>query len=120
MQVYQWTGANRNVQYVSGNITELALGGGPAEDDEGPSDVVIKGAIDNGSQDWGFALALNEDLSRGTSSYSTTFGNPSFGDVFEIANAEVWTLSPVEDLDQAVHLELTRQFVFDHGNFLEQ
>jgi len=49
-----------------------------------------------------------------------TFDNPSlFGDAFEVANVEVWTLSPTEDLEQATNIELSRQFVFDHGNFLD-
>ena len=121
VEVFPWTGTNHNVQYISREATTLALGGGPSEKD---GDANINAAVnDNGIADtksWGFALALNEDLSRGTSGHSTTFDNPSlFGDVFEVANVEVWTLSPTEDLEQATNIELSRQFVFDHGNFLE-
>mgnify|MGYP003529795011 CR=1 FL=1 len=105
------------MQYVSSDATLLALGGGPAEDDHG--DTKSNGAVDD-DKDSMFALTLNEDLSRGTSNYSTTFDNPSFGTDFQVANIEVWTLSPVEDLEQAVIIELSRQFVFDHGNFAEQ
>jgi len=121
VEVFPWTGANRNVQYISHEATTLGLGGGPLENSGSAN---INPAVDcNGKVDtksWGFAFALNQDLSRGTSGHSTTFDNPSlFGDVFEVANMEVWTLSPTEDLEQATNLELSRQFVFDHGNVLE-
>jgi hypothetical protein len=38
--------------------------------------------------------------------------------MFEIVNLEVWTLTPVDTIDQAEKVELGRQFVFDHGNFV--
>ena len=121
VEVFTWTGANRNVQYISREATTLALGGGPSED---CGDTNMHAAVsDDGKVDtksWGFALALNQDLSRGTSEPSTTFDNPLlFGDTFDVANVEVWTLSPTEDLEQATNIELSRQFVFDHGRLLE-
>ena len=87
------------MQYVSSDATLLALGGGPAEDDHG--DTKSNGAVDD-DKDSMFALTLNEDLSRGTSNYSTTFDNPSFGTDFQVANIEVWSkqssLSSVDSL----------------------
>jgi len=56
------------------------------------------GAWVGGRRD-GFGLALERDLSRGSSRASTTFGSPSLsklhpdGSAFEIYNIEVWTLS---------------------------
>ena len=122
VEVFTWTGANRNVQYISHEASTLGLGGGPLEDSDNAAN--INPAVDDDgkvdTKSWGFAFALNQDLSRGTSGFSTTFDNPSlFGDVFEVANVEVWTLSPTEDLEQANNIELSRTFVFDHGNFLE-
>jgi len=39
---------------------------------------------------------------------------------FEIANIEVWTLTPASDVEQAKRIEERRRFIFDNGNFLEQ
>merc|ERR1712232_1385393 len=56
------------------------------------------GAWVGGRRD-GFGLALERDLSRGSSRPSTTFGSPSlsklhpYGSAFEIYNIEVWTLT---------------------------
>jgi len=110
VQVYPWTGKNRNVQFTIPDEI-LAVGGGPADGDG-----------DSENKENLFAIALDADLQRGTSGESVTFDNPgplSPDDVFEISNIEVWTLSPVDDIEQAEKIELSRQFVFDHGNFVE-
>jgi len=38
---------------------------------------------------------------------------------FEIANLEVWTLTPVDSVEQAENLELGRRFIFDQTSFVE-
>lgn len=121
IEVYGWSGMNRNVQLLPTHDSDLALGGGPPDgplnDDSSPED-----SRNNGKY-WGFGLVLANDLSRGTSEFSVTFDNPvlptTSKEVFEVANVEVWTLTPVEDEKQAEMLEMSRQFVFDHGNFIE-
>jgi hypothetical protein len=65
----------------------------------------------------GFAICIDDYLARGTSSFSATFHNPSLcgkGDqpeIFEIANLEVWSLTPCLDVDTAERLELRKYFV---------
>ena len=55
----------------------------------------------------GLAIALDEDLRRGTS--SATEHAPALGSqVFEIANLEIWTLTPCLDVEAAQKLELSK------------
>jgi hypothetical protein len=118
IEVFRWTGKNRNVQYLRHDDADIILGGGPPDNQEENLST---------SNNWGFALTILSDLTRGTTGYSVTFDNPPLltshtkgnNDVFEIANLEVWTLSPVDNVDQAEKIELSRQFIFDHGNFVE-
>lgn len=125
VQVYPWSGKNRNVQCVQ-HRQHLAVGGGfPDDDDDTNNDCgcTAAAAAAEKKNDFGFAFALTNDLSRGTSGPCVTFGNPTSltpKDVFTVLNVEVWTLSPVDDLEQAEKIELSRQFVFDHGNFVRQ
>ena len=126
VEIFAWTGKNHNVQYLASHDSDLVLGGGPPDDNSGTNN-------QKENKGWGFALAITSDLSRGTSGYSVTFDNPSLppgnhkdnnnintDDVFEIANLEMWTLSPVDDMEQAQKIELGRQFIFDHGHFVIQ
>jgi hypothetical protein len=106
VEFFEWSGENRNVQLLANAHDNLILGGG--EPDDNPS-----------QQDYGPGLVLSSCLSRGFSNSCLTFNSPELaGDTFEIANLEVWTLTPVETMDQAEKVELGRQFVFDHGNFV--
>ena len=124
IEVYGWSGKNRNVQLLPTYDSDLALGGGPPdEDDSAPGSVVTDPDGRHDDKYWGFGLVLANDLSKGTSHFSATFNNPALPtthkEVFEVANVEVWTLTPLEDEKQAETLEMSRQFVFDHGNFIE-
>lgn len=123
LDIFGWTGKNRNVQYLVDPEAQIILGGGTL--DEGISldeATVTLNEKTYTAKDAGFALVLNNDLSEGTSGFSLTFDNPplptSAKQVFQIQNVEVWTLSPVDSLEQAEKLELSRQFVYDHGNFI--
>ena len=111
VEFFEWTGKNRNVQRLVNAESDLILGGGGPDDKEGTSQ--------KGSDDHGSGLVLSSCLTRGHSHSCLTFGSPSLlnDDMFEIANVEVWTLTPVETLDQAEKVEFGRHFVFDHGNF---
>jgi hypothetical protein len=117
IQVFPWSGENRNVQsLVNADDSPLILGGGGAEPKTNSNN-------DDNNDNEGLALAIDATLSKGTSDKCLTFHSPALvksTDVFDIANIEVWTLTPVENVNQAEQLELSRQFVFDHGNFLEQ
>ena len=111
VEFFAWSGKNRNVQRLVSHHSELMLGGGGVE-----------GAGEEKDADCGVGLMLAPDLSHGFSYPCHTFDSPSLrpsaDDRFEIANMEVWTLTPVESLDQAEKVELGRHFVFDHGNFV--
>jgi hypothetical protein len=107
VEFFEWSGENRYIQRLVNAQGDLILGGG--EPDENPSQ----------QQGYGPGLILSSCLSRGFSHSCLTFNSPELaGDAFEIANLEVWTLTPVETLDQAEKVELGRQFVFDHGSFV--
>ena len=109
LQVFDWSGKNRNVQSVSGADGELVIGGGGPDEDP--------------SQGGGSGITITADISSGFSEPCLTFESPFIPtlegkkDPFEIANMEVWSLTPVDNLEQAEQLELGRQFIFDHGNF---
>ena len=106
VEFFEWSGENHNIQYLANVHDNLILGGG--QPDENPLE-----------RDYGPGLVLFPCLSRGFSHSCLTFNSPELaGDMFEIANLEVWTLTPVESIDQAEKVELARQFVFDHGNFV--
>lgn len=111
IDIFGWSGRNRNVQFVPNDMSELKIGGGGTVDE------------DTGLEretNFGFGLVLESDLSKGYSDKCETFGNPSpsihGGLSFDIANVEVWTMTPVECIEMAEQLELGRQFIFDHGN----
>eukprot|EP00543_Licmophora_paradoxa_P015478 CAMPEP_0202465568 /NCGR_PEP_ID=MMETSP1360-20130828/65980_1 /ASSEMBLY_ACC=CAM_ASM_000848 /TAXON_ID=515479 /ORGANISM="Licmophora paradoxa, Strain CCMP2313" /LENGTH=192 /DNA_ID=CAMNT_0049089339 /DNA_START=343 /DNA_END=921 /DNA_ORIENTATION=+ len=126
-EVFLWTGKNRNVQACTSLSGELVVGGGGADDANANEDGTDQ------TQMMGSGIALRANLERGFSDPCLTFGCPSLptansstafsssaDTLFEIANMEVWTLTPVNDTEQAEKLELGRQFVFDHGNFVIQ
>lgn len=108
LQVFEWTGENRNVQCLHNVDSSLMIGGG------GPDSAP---ALPGGS-----ALTISSSMDHGFSDPCVTFDSPSLctdSGMFQIANLEVWTLTPVNQQDQAERLELSRQFVFDHGHFAE-
>jgi hypothetical protein len=109
LDVFSWSGKNRNVQSLVNSDGQLIIGEG-APGDEDPR------------AGGGCALTIRSDMINGFSDPCFTFECPSLsteggGDTFEIANLEVWALTPVDNLQQAEKLELGRQFIFDHGNF---
>jgi hypothetical protein len=109
---FEWSGENRNVQRLVNANSDLIIGGGGPDNDE--DDV----AVEDDSL-FGSGLVLAPDLTRGHTHSCLTFGSPALihGEEFEIANIEVWTLTPVDTLEQAEKVELSRHFVFDQGNF---
>lgn len=65
----------------------------------------------------GFALTLEDDLLKGTTSPSMTFKNPALcgkadaTETFDVAGLEVWTFTPARTVDAAERLEMTKYFV---------
>mmetsp|Transcript_18941 Transcript_18941/g.31361 ORF Transcript_18941/g.31361 Transcript_18941/m.31361 type:complete len:487 (-) Transcript_18941:115-1575(-) len=112
LDVFSWSGKNRNVQSLVNADGQLVIGGGAPDEDL--------------TKDGGCGLMIRPDLINGFSDPCFTFECPALptdqkgaGDSFEIANLEVWALTPVDNLPQAEKLELGRQFIFDHGNFAQ-
>ena len=114
VEVFEWSRNNRNIQSWSGLEGEMSVGGGGYEDNP-----------EKDARDYCAGLSLSSDLSRGTSEKCLTFHSPRLptrgtGAVFNIANIEVWALTPVLSVEEAEELELSRQFIFDHGGFRQQ
>ena len=65
----------------------------------------------------GFAICLEDDLLRGTTSHCSTFHNPALcgsgsrSQVFDVAGLEVWTLTPCFNVEAAEKLEMTKFFL---------
>jgi TLD len=92
--------------------THTALGLG------GDTDPVELSQTDTATRPTGFAFYLNSDLSRGTTSCSTTFHNPSLcgrdgnqSHIFDVAGIEVWSLTPCFTVAEAERLEMTKFFI---------
>jgi len=68
-------------------------------------------------KNYGFAIALNDDLLSGTTSKCSSYKNPclvdvnSHGEPFEVLNLELWTFTPCFSLESAEKLEMTQFFV---------
>jgi len=111
LDVFPWTGNNDMVQLVkSGN---LILGGGEI-------DIEVLPPSPKGwsiaARNLGFGLSLDSDLLNGSSSPCDTFGNPSLAQnsedgIFEIANLEVWTLTPSNNEENAEKIEHSAFFL---------
>lgn len=71
----------------------------------------------SGGKNYGFAIALSDDLLSGTTSQCSSFKNPcltnptSNGESFDVLNVEVWTFTPCMTVDTAEKLEMTQFFV---------
>jgi hypothetical protein len=71
----------------------------------------------NVGKHYGYALYLDKDLKSGTTSSSETFGNPCLldgtqrGARFNVANIEVWTLTPHTTVADAEQSELSNLFL---------
>lgn len=115
IETFLWSTENRNIQFSTQE--KIAIGGGyPDDDDDKEGDQNKK---------WGLGIALDGELYKGTSSPCITFGDntngsPSLfqassqGDIFEVANMEVWSFTPCFAVDKAEQLEMGRMFVLSH------
>lgn len=125
IDVFAFSNLNDLVQVC--DEKRLAIGGGklrPDWDDRGDGErsasTTTNGidvdTLDKG-QNFGFGICLDSNLLCGSTSPCGTFRNPclinnmSKGEVFEVANLEVWTFTPCADEKSAERMEMTRYFV---------
>jgi hypothetical protein len=113
VDVYMAGGLHERIQVCRHDI--LAVGG----DEDVPrieSFENLQEALAQGAQ-YGFAIGLQDDLMRGTTSHCKTFLSPALcgkgvkTETFVVANLEVWSLTPGFDVDTAEKLEMTKFFV---------
>jgi len=107
IDVYPWTGKNDFCQLFDDD--NIACGGG---------------IVDTGD---GFGIILNSDLLSGSSSSCITYGNPSLVTLdgeqlsvshdgqFEVANIEVWALTPYMFVADAEKSENSLKFLQDNS-----
>lgn len=122
VDVYPFSGVNKSVQLCHQDF--LAVGGGEVDHALVHDENVLEHVLDScQKQEHGFAIALHGDLQRGTSSPSSTFCNPKLtgeeDGIFEIANLEVWTLTPCITVQDAEQLEMRKYFLHEklsHSN----
>lgn len=113
VDVFMASGSSENIQVCRHD--GIAVGG-----DELPVDINDFESLHDAvvaAKNSGFAICLDADLLRGTTSHSSTFHNPSLcglGDkteVFEVAGLEVWSMTPCFDVKSAEKVEMTKFFV---------
>lgn len=112
LEVFPWTGKNRNVQCLPNlHGSPIIIGGG--------EDVMSFSATTSG---YGAGLMIDQDLSRGTTDPCLTFQSPALCDdkEFEIKNIEVWTLTPVTTIEQAESLEQSLKIAKDNSRLFRQ
>ena len=129
IDVYAYSGLNDLFQVC--DEYRIAIGGGKlipdwatahvGFDTGSPDDYAALAGIDVESlergENFGFGLSLDEDLRSGTTSPCGTFRNPclinnlSKGEMFEVANLEVWSFTPCSDTNAAERMEMTRYFM---------
>ncbi|CAB9498926.1 TLDc [Seminavis robusta] len=119
IDVYASSGLNDLFQVCDEH--RLAIGGGKltpdGEEPSGDNGHGIKLDDLKAGESYGFGIALDDDLLSGTTSPCGTFRNPclidpmSKGEVFDVANIEVWTYTPCADVQAAERMEMTRYFL---------
>jgi len=131
IDIFPYNGSNTYVQLCTRD--KLALGGGGSfkpglggreiclnqEDD-------VQSALSQGEEavylewnDYGFGLALDQNLLHGSTSPSATFGNSALGSsgsgeggqLFDVVNVEVWTLTSASNEKEAQKQEMNMFFV---------
>lgn len=113
LDVYPWSGRNYCVQSLRAD--RIALGAGNVEEDE--DEEGTSPTTDGGG---GFGLCVDADLLRGSTAPCATFGNDRLArlcedGVFEVANLEMWTLTPCQTEEEAERLELSKLFIQEHA-----
>jgi hypothetical protein len=104
IDVYPYTSKNNKIQFCCKEF--LALGEGELED------IQVQGGTHFGN-----AIRLHRSMASGSTSTSNTFDNPSLihtdkrGEEFNVANIELWALTPHTSLEVAVRSEMRSLFL---------
>jgi hypothetical protein len=104
IDVYPYTSKNNKIQFCCKEF--LALGEGELEDMQV-----------QGGNHFGNAIRLHSSMASGSTSTSNTFDNPSLihtdkrGEEFNVANIELWALTPHTSLEVAVRSEMRSLFL---------
>lgn len=119
IDVYPYTGENHCVQFCTSR--KIAVGGGSPDKNKASMESLPEEGKDGKEEpqehDWGYGIALRDDLLHGSTSPCVTFGSPSLsklhsdGSLFEIINVELWTLTPCWSEAEAEKLELGKLFL---------
>lgn len=129
IDIFPYNGSNSYVQLCTSD--KLALGGGgalkPTLDGQDVSlnqEDDAMSALSQGDEavylecnDYGFGLALDQNLLHGSTSPSATFGNSALtnsgdgGQLFDCSNVEVWTLTSASTEAEAQKQEMSMFFV---------
>lgn len=123
IEVFLFAGKNKFVQVCRHDL--LAVGGdndaeNPSTDAAGLGFVQEHQSYHAKAEDLkhdGFAIALEDDLLKGTTSPCSSFKSPALcgdgdkSEVFYVANLEVWGFTPCRDEDTAEKMEMTKFFV---------
>lgn len=125
LDIYPCTGENEYIQLC--HHDQIAVGGGCTSEiaEEGDDDDCDDDRNDNDNstfrkRNFGHGLYIGDDMRQGTSSPCVTFRSPSLskthsdGSLFEIANLELWTLTPCTREEDADILERSIRFVSQH------
>ena len=124
IDVYPYSGFNSTVQVFTN--TMIALGGTEIEkqsslgfnyqDYQQKTNEELSYQSDKNT---GFAIALHDEMSHGTTSQCPTFCSPSLlsdgGEFFDVQNVEVWTFTSMESVIEAQKLEMRKHFVSQHN-----
>jgi len=128
IDIFPFTSRNNNVQ--SCTASGIALGYGEIEI-EAKTNKEVCGLDHNGLRDdtnttnsncspnthYGHAIKLDKSLATGSTSSSETFGSPCLiererrGEMFEVANIELWTMTPHESIEDADQAEMKALFL---------
>jgi hypothetical protein len=117
IDVFPFTGKNNMVQLCTKGF--MALGHGEVQDESiGTGNEKISNASGTSTENYfyGFAIKLDKSMETGSTSSSETFGNPcliqreSRGEVFEVANVELWSMTPHDTVERADRAEMKALF----------
>lgn len=115
--------SGRNDCYQACKTFMLAIGGGEGEPSPYDHDGAGAGPIPSApaEPEMGFAFAVTDDLSRGTTCACATFDSPCLTDPgedrcgFEILNVEAWAFTSFDTEEQAEKNELGKMFIDTDG-----
>jgi hypothetical protein len=107
----------QGAQVCTHNMIGVGEGATQKYDFEGEITQTVEEAEELHGKNYGFAIALKDDLLSGTTSKCSSYQNPclvdadSYGEPFEVLNLELWTLTPCFSRESAEKLEMTQFFV---------